>query len=202
MNKIIAYSFIIFVFWGMESGQSYAQEAYSFGPKETKIEGSIHYSLIGKYKAQFKKFSGKIVFDDHLKEVHSVDLEIVARSITSNCPLCDRVVKSRKLLDTAKYPLVIFKSDKIIHDKNGYMVKGVLNMHGITRPEVFPFFVKNAYDQKFKRKFFKLQGSWIINRKEFNIIWSKLLDRGGILVGDNFTVSWEINIGLTKAGQG
>jgi polyisoprenoid-binding protein YceI len=82
----------------------------------------------------------------------------------------------------------------IIHDESGYEVKGTFEMHGIKRKMMFPFKVRIAIDQTSKRELLDLQGVWIINRKDFNIIWNKYLDQGGIVVGDLLTVAWGLRI--------
>jgi polyisoprenoid-binding protein YceI len=192
-------SLVLFVFiasFGVGSCQSNAQEIVTFGPRETKISGSIPYSVIGRYKAQFSAFKGSIILDDKLQRVRAVYLEIEASSIKSNSPRCDRIARSRRLLYTVRYPKIIFKSDSIAQDENGYKVTGVLGMHGINRRMTFPFKAEIIIDQKTKRKIFDLKGSWRINRKKFNIIWNRYLDRGGILVGDYFTVDWGIRVFL------
>ena len=176
----------------ISSSHSYASGLITFGPKETKIDGSVPYSVLGKYKAQFNDFKGMITLDQHLQRVQSVYLEIKIGSITSNCPWCDNIVKSKRLLNIAKYPKIIFKSEGIIHDEQGFKVKGILEMHGVKRRMIFPFNVEIINDQKFNGQLLDLKGSWVINRKEFNIIWNKSLDRGGVLVGDNITVNWGI----------
>jgi polyisoprenoid-binding protein YceI len=171
---------------------SYAHETMSFGPKEAKIEGSIKYSLIGKYIANFKRFQGKVTLDGPWPE--SVCLYIDAASIKSNCPWCDKIVRSRRLLNTAHYPQVVFKSDKIIRAAEGYNVKGTLEMHGIKRPMIFPFKVQTIIDPRTKTRLLAMEGKWRINRKEFNIVWNKLLDHGGVLVSDEFIVDWKLKI--------
>jgi polyisoprenoid-binding protein YceI len=168
-----------------------AQENIVLGPGETKIIGSIPYSVIGTYEAQFGVFKGRIILD-RSRRVQSVYLEIQASSIKSNCPWCDKMARSRRLLYTARYPKIIFKSDKIIQDQSAYQVRGVLEMHGIKRRVSFPFKEKIINDQRNKGRMLELKGNWIINRKDFNIVWSKALDRGGVVVGDNFTVKWGI----------
>jgi polyisoprenoid-binding protein YceI len=183
---------IFFIFMGLGICHSNAREIISFGPQEATIDGIIPYTVIGKYKAQFNVFKGRVVLDETSQLVQSVYLEIEVSSIHSNCAWCDKVARSRRLLHAARYPKIIFKSDKIIHDGGSYMVKGVLEMHGIKKRMSFPFSVE------MKRRWFDLKGSWIINRKDFNILWSKVLDHGGVLVGDNFTVNWEINSTLLK----
>ena len=71
-----------------------------------------------------------------------------------------------------------------MQDASGYKVQGVLEMHGVKRRMIFPF----------KREGLDIKGSWNINRKDFNIIWSKTLDHGGVLVGDIFTVDWGLRL--------
>ena len=184
--------FLLFILLGMETGRSYGEEILTFGPRETKIIGSIPYTVIGQYKAQFHVFKGRIGLDERTLQVQSVYLEIEVKSIKSNCPWCDKIARSRRLLYAARYPKIIFKSDTITQDQSGYQVKGVLAMHGVKRRMTFPFKAGIFYDQKMKRKTLDLKGIWNINRKHFNIVWNKLLDRGGVLVGDDFTVNWGI----------
>ena len=181
-------SFILAVIFGMCIGRSFAQGIVTFGPKETKIEGSIPYSVIGKYKAQFRSFTGRITLDESLQRIQSVYLEIEVNSIHSNSSWCDKIARSRRLLHASLYPKIIFKSDKIVKDESGYKVKGVLEMHGIKRRMIFPFTA--AIDQKMG--LLDIKGSWMINRRDFNIIWNKYLDHGGVIVGDFFTVDWGI----------
>ena len=132
---------VLFLFFLLSLGVkvSHAQEIIDFGPKETRIDGSIPYIVIGKYKAHFKAFKGKIIVDQASGQIHSVFLDIKVGSISSNCPWCDKIVKSRKLLNPAKYSSIIFKSERITHDSNGYKVRGLLTLHGVTRPMSFPF---------------------------------------------------------------
>ena len=169
---------------------SYADRIIAFGPNETKMEGSIAYTVLGKYKAQFRNFRGRIVLNEHTMEVVAVSLRIKANSISSNSSWCDRLAKSRRLLNALKYPEIIFRSEKITRNEKGLWVKGILEMHGIKRHLTFPFSAQMREDLKSKRKFLDLKGSWSINRKRFNIVWNRLLDKGGIIVGDNFTVDW------------
>lgn len=168
------------------STRSQARGLVTFGPQETKINGSIKYSVIGRYNAQFKEFEGRIEVDEKSHDVKSVFLEIKTASIDSDCKWCDRIVQSDQLLAVDKYPTIIFQSSEIIQKKSGYVVKGILDLHGIKREVSFPFQVE------MKENSLDIKGKWLINRKDFNIIWNKLLDHGGVLVGNYITVDWGI----------
>src|SRR5689334_22964550 len=102
---------------GMGICQSDAQGIITFGPRDTKIDGSIPYAVMGKYKVRFNAFKGRITLDEKSQRIQSVYLEIEASSIKSNRPWYDKIARSRRLLYTARYPKIIFKSDKIIKDE-------------------------------------------------------------------------------------
>ena len=97
----------------MSGPEARAAEAITLGPDNTLMTGSIAYAVLGKYKAHFKTFHGTVTLERASGQVQSVYLEIQAASIKSNCAACDRAARSRRLLNTARYPKITFKSDKI-----------------------------------------------------------------------------------------
>lgn len=177
MKKCLLLVFAVFFI----TEPSFAAQVMTFGPQGAVIEGSIKYTVLGHYVAHFNHFKGRLVLGDHAR-VESVYLEIQANSIESTCAWCDRAAKSRRLLNTHRFPKIVFKSDQITSKNGTYLVKGILQMHGIRRRMMFPF--------EFNKT--DLRGKWVINRKDFNIVWNKYLDHGGVLVGDYFTVTWGI----------
>jgi polyisoprenoid-binding protein YceI len=160
------------------------------GPTEAVIKSSIKYSVIGKYRAEFDQYSGDIQVDDKTNEIQSVILNIESASIKSNCSWCDKIVQSKQLLSVEEFPEIIFRSDEIIKEGDRYWVKGTLSLHGETNDLNFPFKAEHVKGADL----INIEGQWIIKRKEFNIVWNKLLDKGGILVGNNIIVDWEINV--------
>lgn len=163
-----------------------------FGPKETQIKASIKYTVIGQYIAGFDSFKGVITVDQQSGKVLSVLLEIDAQSIHSNCKPCDNIVRSSQLLDTARYPKIVFRSNAITEGENGYLVTGILDLHGKKNEVSFPFDLVIDEVAVTGQKILDIKGKWVINRKEFDIIWNKLLDKGGVLVGNHITVRWGI----------
>ena len=116
-------------------------------------------------------------------------LEIKTKSIHSNCGWCDKIVISRQLLDAEKYPSIVFEGKEFKKDSEGYWVNGIIDLHGVTKDLNSQFIVEENADGSLS-----LKGKWILRRKDFNIIWNKVLDRGGVLVGENIVVDWEIQI--------
>ncbi len=172
----------------------YASSVIAFGPKETLMNGSIKYSVIGRYNAHFNAFTGNIAVDEASNNIQSVSLEIDAASIQSSCAWCDKIVRSPQVLNTKVYPKITFKSNEIIRDDKKYSVKGILEMHGKSKEVVFPFIFNMNKDASTGQTMLEVSGKWDINRKDFDIIWNKFLDHGGVLVGDYIYVEWGIKV--------
>lgn len=177
---------------GVFLGSAFAEDPGKFDPSNAKISGWIKYSVLGRYTARFEEFEGRIHIDPSTAEITGVELKIAPASITSNCHWCDKIVKSEQLLAVSKYPAIEFKSNRMLKTKQGYRVEGKLSMHGVTRDLQFPFKdeVISKADGTQERH---IQGEWEIQRKDFGITWNKLLDKGGVIVGNVITVQWHIS---------
>lgn len=186
--KSILGRLIIFIFLlGVSACSAFADSQYAFSCDSSTIKGSIKYSVLGRYVSDFKDCAGTILYDELTKQIKFVRLEIKAKSIQSECQWCDSVVISKKLLDTEQFPLIVFESKYFKRDSEGYWANGKIDMHGVSQKFNSQFSVKENMPGELS-----LSGTWVLRRKDFKISWSKLLDHGGILVGEHITVGWEV----------
>jgi polyisoprenoid-binding protein YceI len=184
MKKIIGLIAIAVVFLPV----SVWAKVYSFDCKDSKVQGSIKYAVIGSYNGSFDVCQGKIGYDPVQQRVESVDLQIKVRSVHSQCPWCDKLAVSRRLLNPNVYPFISFKSHEFEkRSAHEYLVKGVITMHGVAR-SIKSGFTLHEEDQGG----LYLKGDWVLRRKDFNIVWNKALDHGGVVVGEDMTVSWKV----------
>lgn len=175
------------IFLALNPGYALADSSYTFSCESSQIKGSIKYSVIGKYLSDFGVCSGIIVYDELEKEVKSVQLNIETRSIHSSCGWCDKIVVSKKLLDANQYPQIVFRGETFEKDDQGHWVQGYIDLHGVRQNLRSEFSVKANDDGSLF-----LSGTWTLRRKDFGIVWNKVLDHGGVLVGDHITVDWVI----------
>ncbi len=165
-------------------------------PQNSTMTGFVKYATLGRYSAAFKKYQGTLDYDAKAGTVKSVVLKIDAATIQSSCAMCDRAVRSSRLLNVKKFSNIIFQSQKITKEKNVFVVYGNLSLHGVTRLMKFPFTIKQRTVKK--SKVLNIKGTWAIDRRNFGISWNKTLDRGGFVVGNDVTVQWEVNIAPSK----
>jgi polyisoprenoid-binding protein YceI len=83
----------------------------------------------------------------------------------------DGHLQGADFFDAAKYPTITFKSTSFTKSKiaNGYVVKGNLTMHGVTKPVTFATIIKQGVNPMSKKNIagFKITGK--INRKDFGV---------------------------------
>lgn len=92
-----------------------------------------------------------------------------------------------------KFPTLSFKSTKISHVGDGALrVSGDLTIHGVTRNVAFTVEGPTAPAKdpwgNIRRG---LSATTKINRKDFGLTWNSALETGGILVGDEVTLTLE-----------
>lgn len=111
-----------------------APETFNIDPAHTAPH--FEYSHFG-YSNQlhsFDKTSGKIVFDRAAK-TGSVDITIDAKSVNTGFPLLNEHIQDADFFDTAKYPVITFKSTSVTFDGDKPVaVEGELTVKDVTKP--------------------------------------------------------------------
>lgn len=195
MIKLAAKIFCLFTIGALLSlpRSAFGEPAvYRIDKSLSRIEGAVRYTVVGKYEAIIHDFEGEVIFDrEDINQCH-VTLGLTMDSLESNFPTLDKIVRSEQLLETEKYPKVFFESKFWLKDDNGYRVTGILDLHGVKKEFTFPFSISGPLKDSVGRPFIRAEGTWIINRKDFDIVWNSLFDKGGLLVGNHINVEWEI----------
>jgi polyisoprenoid-binding protein YceI len=145
---------------------------------------------------QFRDFTADVNLDRANPGKSTVEFTIQATSIDTGNPNRDNHLRSPDFFDVAKFPTITFKSTSIAAKaNNNYDVTGDLTMHGVTKrvtlPVTFMGFAKTAKGEKAG---FEIETT--INRKDYEILWNRNLDEGGVLLGDDVKVT--INLEMDK----
>lgn len=91
------------------------------------------------YTTRFSRFDADLRFDPRNLSASRVVTTIDASSFEMDAApqMCIDIMKGPKMLDTAKFPQIVFKSEKIrITGEKSMEISGTLTLHGVTRPMV------------------------------------------------------------------
>jgi polyisoprenoid-binding protein YceI len=130
MNKVRAFAFAVM----LPAAAAAAPETYVID--NTHTYPRFEYSHFG-YSTQshrFTKTSGKIVIDRAARS-GSIDVTIDAKSVDTGYALFNEHIQAEDLFDTARYPTITFKADRLKFDGDRLVAAdGQLTIKGVTRP--------------------------------------------------------------------
>jgi polyisoprenoid-binding protein YceI len=150
--------------------------------------------MISNVKGQFAKVSGTLTLDESELTNSRIDALIEAASIETRDPQRDAHLKSPDFFDVEKFPTLAFKSSRISLVRDGELaVDGHLTIRGRTRKVTFNVEgpTPPAKDPWGNTRV-AVSATTKINRKDFGLTWNAALETGGILVGDEVTITLDI----------
>ena len=176
---------------------SFAQvNTYDVDPAHSAAQFSVRHLGISTVRGQFSKVTGKVQLDEKDVTKSHVEVTVDVNTLDTREPDRDKDVKSENFLDAAKYPTMTFKSKGISVVGDGKLkMTGDLTVHGVTKEVTFDVdgptpAVKDPWG--FTRR--GAQATTKINRKDFGINYNKVLDNGGLVVGDELTITIDLEM--------
>jgi polyisoprenoid-binding protein YceI len=173
---------------------------YSIDPNHSSAQFTVRHLMVSNVKGAFSKVTGTISFDPNNLAASSVDANIDVSTVDTRQPQRDADLRSTNFFDVAKYPAITFKSTQFYREGNQLKVKGDLTMHGVTKPVVLDVDgpspeVKDPWgNQRVGASI-----STKINRHDWGLNYNKTMETGGVVVGDEITISIDLEAVRKKA---
>lgn len=167
--------------WNLDSAHSVA-------------EFKVKHMMISNVKGNFSKISGTLTLDEADVANSRVDAIIDAASIETRDAQRDTHLKSPDFFDVEKFPTLAFKSSRVSRVADGELaVEGDLTIHGVTRRATFNVEGPTpAAKDPWGNTRVALSATTKINRKDFGLTWNTALETGGILVGEEVTITLDV----------
>lgn len=171
-----------------------AVTTWNIDPVHSVAEFKVKHMMISNVKGQFTKISGQLTLDEANIANSRVEASIDAASINTREEQRDAHLKSADFFDVEKFPTLNFKSTGITRDGDGDLkVAGDLMIHGVTRNVVFTVEGPTAPGKDpWGNTRIGLSATTKINRKDYGLTWNAALETGGILVGDEVTITLDV----------
>jgi polyisoprenoid-binding protein YceI len=159
------------------------------------IEFSVRHLMITNVRGQFDRFGGTVEFDEQNPAQTKVNVQIEAASINTKAPDRDNHLRSADFLDAANHPYLTFVSKSVaLTDKNHARLEGDLTIRGVTRPVVLDVEYVGSVKNPWGMTSAGFNARTKINRKDWGLEWNVALETGGVLVGDEITISVEVEL--------
>jgi polyisoprenoid-binding protein YceI len=167
---------------------------WNIDPVHTAAEFKVKHLMISNVKGQFTDVQGILVLDEADLLNSHLEASIDAASINTRDPQRDGHLKSADFFEVEKFPKLSFKSTHISRSRDGELaVDGDLTIHGVTRKVVFTVEGPTAPTKDpWGNTRRGLSATTKINRKDFGLVWNSALETGGVLVGDEVTITLDV----------
>ncbi|HZP62620.1 MAG TPA: YceI family protein [Terriglobales bacterium] len=171
-----------------------ALSTWNIDPVHSVAEFKVKHMMISNVKGQFTGLQGTLTLDETDLHNSVIEATIDAASINTRDSQRDAHLKSADFFDVEKFPTLSFKSTHI--SRTGELeraVDGDLTIHGVTRKVTFEVEGPTApAKDPWGNTRIGLSATTKINRKDFGLTWSATLETGGVLVGDEVTITLDI----------
>jgi polyisoprenoid-binding protein YceI len=171
---------------------SAAPASYSIDQAHSRVGFKVRHKMVSWVAGQFDTYSGTLAFDPSDLKSTAVKVQIDPASINTSNAKRDGHLKSPDFFDVAAFPAMTFESTAIqsVAKDGSFTMVGNLTMHGETKSVELLF--GPVSDLVGGKRGVAVTGS--LNRQDFGIKWSKLLDNGGLAVGNEILFDFNLEL--------
>ncbi len=174
-----------------------ALDTYKVDPAHSSVNFSIDHMVVNTVHGRFRQFEGTVTVDpDNGNALKSASGTIQAKSIDTDIERRDDHLRSPDFFDAEKFPTITFESTEVKKDGGNQVLVGKFTMHGVTKEVSLPFTLKGPIKSPMGGSVMGLEVNAKINRKDYGLTWNKVIEAGGLMVGEDVTI--QINAELTK----
>lgn len=178
-------------------------ETFQIDPVHSSVNFKIRH-FVSKVRGKFTKFEGTIDYAPGKPETWKAQAKIDAASVDTGVEARDNHLRSDAFFDVKRCPELEFHGTKV-HDVKGDSAKldGLLTMRCVTKPVTLDVELGGVMDTPMGRRL-GATATARIDRKDWDIVWNKTLDRGGTMLGDDVELELDVEAVADsgrKAGQ-
>lgn len=166
---------------------------WNIDPSHSGINFSVRHMVVSKVRGRFTKYSGALQIDDSDLSRSTAEVSIEAASIDTGVTDRDNHLRSPDFFDVEKYPTLTYrvKSLEKVGAEN-YRGRGDLTIHGVTREVPLEIEFGGQTKDPYGNQRMGFSAKTHIERKDFGLTWSMLLETGGLVVGDRIDIDIEL----------
>jgi polyisoprenoid-binding protein YceI len=178
------------------AGSAQAVQVYEIDPAHTAVHFGVRHMMVSTVRGTLGKVTGTVWLDDQDITRSRVEATIDAAGIDTREPKRDEHLRSPDFLDTAKYPTITFRSKRVVKRADDqYEVVGDLTIKGVTREVTLHVEgTPQPFTDSFGNERMGGTARAKINRQDFGVNFNKVMDNGGLLVGNEVDVTIDVEV--------
>jgi polyisoprenoid-binding protein YceI len=163
---------------------------WALDPTHSEVHFKVKHMMVSSVSGHFKTFNATVETEGDDIATAKVHFTADVNSISTNNEQRDGHLKTGDFFDTENHPQLIFDGAKLEHvEGDHYKMHGTLNMRGVSKPVTLNVEYGGVMQDPWgnTRSGFSVTGK--INRKDFGVSFSMVSETGGLVLGDEVSIS-------------
>jgi len=170
-----------------------ATSTWNIDPAHSAAEFKVKHMMISNVRGKFSGISGVLHRVDADQTQSILEVSVDVSTVNTQDAQRDGHLKSPDFFHVEQFPAMTFKSTHIEKKGDGFAVTGDLTIHGVTKPVILNVEeVSEPAKDPWGNTRIGLTATAKINRKDFGLGWNAPLEAGGVLVGEEVSITLDV----------
>jgi polyisoprenoid-binding protein YceI len=166
---------------------------YEVDTSHTQVMFKVRHMGVSTVTGKFNRFAATFAYDPADPESSWVTATIDAASIDTDNDRRDNHLRSADFFAADSYPNLTFQSTSVERVEDGRLrVSGDLSIRGVTKPVVLDVTLEGATTGQGGQPIVGWTAETTVNRKDYGLLWNRLTEAGGWVVGDDVRIVLEV----------
>lgn len=181
----------------VEQIPGYRVGTWTVDPTHSEVGFSVRHLAISKVKGKFEQFDATFVTAENPLDSR-VEATAEVASINTNQADRDGHLRTGDFFAAEEHPQISFTSTGVRQDGDDFTVDGELTMRGVTRPVSFDFEFGGFGEDPYGNYKVGFTATAVVKREDFGLTWNAPLEKGGLLLGSDVTITLDIQAALQQ----
>ena len=169
----------------------YKPGTWVLDPAHSEVHFSVRHMMISKVRGTFGVKSATLYAPENPLQAR-VEASVDVTSLDTNDQNRDGHLRSADFFDTENHPTMEFRSTGVRVDDGDLLVDGDLTIRGVTKPVTFDFDFGGFGADPYGNYKAGATAKTKINREDFGLSYNAALETGGVLLGEEVTITLEL----------
>ena len=174
---------------------------WTIDPGHSAAQFTVRHMVVANVRGEFDGPTGTVSFDPADLRTLKVDAAFDTKSVNTRNADRDKDLRSDLFFDVAKFPKMTFKSKRAEPGAAGHLkLIGDLTIKGVTKEVTLDVDGPTAEIKDiWGERRLGATATTTIDRRQFGLVYNRMLEAGGAVVGDSVTVTIDLEM-TRKAG--
>lgn len=168
---------------------------WAIDPTHSEVGFSVRHLMISKVRGTFESFAGTFVTTENPLET-TVTATAEVASVTTKDEGRDAHLRTGDFFDAEQFPTLSFISTGVRQSGDDFKVDGNMTMRGVTKPVTFDVEFGGFGQDPYGNYKAGLTAKTDIKREDFGLNFNAPLETGGVLLGENVTITLDLQAAL------